>query len=113
MWGEFPNMGNKSKYGFTEVTSAQVQSHFSNRQIAHHDFTGYVNLDIAEVFDATSSNETDLLVDFVSHTINFRQDADPELRDRFMKVLRQCSKPEGVELIFNFNYGVTIVHKEI
>lgn len=112
MRGEFPNMGNKAKYGFTEFTSAQVKSHFSRRQIAHHDFVGYVNLDIAQVFDATPSTEADLLVDFVSHTINFRQDAGTEFRDRYMKVLRQCSKPEGDELIFNFNYGVTIVHKE-
>ena len=111
LWGEFPGMGNKAKFGFVEFTSANIKSHFDNRQIAHHDFIGYVHMDMAHVFDPTPSTEAELLVDFVSHTIDFRRDADPELRDRFMKCLRQCLEPKGDELIFYGNYGVTVVQK--
>lgn len=112
MWTEFPGLGNKSKFGFKEYTSADVRAHFNKRQIPYRHFIGEVSgVDMAHAYDPEPTEEADLLVDFVSHTIDFRLNADPVLRDRFMTYLRQCLQPVGDQLVFNTVSGIAIVHK--
>ncbi|XP_072014008.1 histamine N-methyltransferase-like isoform X3 [Amphiura filiformis] len=110
-WKAFPDLGHSDKFPFSGATSAHISSHFDKHGIPYQDINLDVPYDMTKVFATEPSEESYLLVDFVTHTINFRQNASPELNAKMMAFLRSDFKQDGDRFFYNGDWGVTVVPK--
>ena len=109
---EFPKLGSKVKFGFSDVDTSHVRRHFDRAGITHHDDLIPIRVEMTDCFTENPSVEADLLIDFAAHCKDLRKNADEQLRERFLKFLGsdKCTeKRDGGRRFFNGDWGVTIV----
>merc|ERR1712046_51224 len=110
---EFPKLGSREKFGFSDVDTSHVRACFDKAGITHQDFHVPIRVDMASSFASEPSTEGDLLIDFASHSIGFRVNADSELRMRFLQFLGsdKCTEKRDDCIFFKGDWGVTVVQK--
>ncbi|XP_072018439.1 histamine N-methyltransferase-like [Amphiura filiformis] len=111
---EFPILGSKASFEYSDVNASHVRRHFDNAGIHHYDYDVPIRIEITDCFAENPSPESDLLLDFASHCINFRKTSDDELRNSFLKFLGsdKCTeKRAGGRLFYKGDWGVTVIVK--
>ena len=88
-----------------------MTNHFEKISIPHQNYNVEISYDMTAVFDPEPSEEGDLLVDFVTHIIDFRKNASKELNDKMDTFLRSNFKKDSDRYFYNGDWGVTIVPK--
>ncbi|XP_072014003.1 histamine N-methyltransferase-like isoform X1 [Amphiura filiformis] len=109
---EFPKLGSKSNFGFSDVDISHVRRHFDDAGIAHCDSLIPIRVEMTDCFADNPSPEADLLIDFAAHCIDFRKNSDDQLGDRFLKFLGsdKCTeKRDDGRRYFRGDWGVTVV----
>ncbi|XP_043913502.1 histamine N-methyltransferase-like [Protopterus annectens] len=96
-------------------TCAVISSHFikdiiqkMGMKCQHYDLPSVI--DITTCFN-DGSEEGTLLLDFVTHTLNFSKSAPPSLKVEIMKYLRgpECSTVKDEKIMFNNNLGAVVI----
>ena len=110
---EFPNLGTKHSYDYLDVEISHVRAHLDEAGIPHKDSNIPNRYNISACFAEEPSTEGDLLLDFVSHSIGFRQHSDEILRTKFMRFLDsdKCTEKANGTIFFKSDWGLVTVFK--
>ena len=108
---EFPKLGSKEKFGFSDIDTSHVRAHFDQANIPHYDDLIPIRVDMTSSFDEEPPPEGDLLIDFAAHCIDFRKNSNAELQSRFLKFLAsdKCTEKKDGRFFFKGDWGVTVV----
>ena len=111
---EFPKLGSKQDFGFSDVDISHIRGHFDKTATQHRDLLVPVRVDMTASFaEEPITEEGDLMIDFVSHSIGFRENSDEELRSSFLEFLGsdKCAEKRNDRIYFKGDWGVVIVNK--
>ncbi|XP_038068249.1 histamine N-methyltransferase-like isoform X2 [Patiria miniata] len=95
------------------MTSADIRSCLDRRGIPYTQYPQTVRIDVTQCFDQ-ASEEGGLLLDFVTHVVNFRKTAPEDMQRSVMECLGRgdCSERESGGAIFlNMDWDIIVINQ--
>lgn len=92
------------------MTTGDIKSSLDSKGVKYQSFELPSQMDITECF-TQGDEKGELLLDFLTETVEFSKTAPPELRAEVMDLLRHpdCSMESNGRVMFNNNLGVIVL----
>ncbi|XP_038075164.1 histamine N-methyltransferase-like [Patiria miniata] len=112
-WNRFLDRFPELRRGGCEITSADIRNSLDRRGIPYLQYHQPNGLDVTKCFDETA-DEDSLLVDFLTHSVNFKETAPEDVQRSMMEYLASsdCSKRENNTILLNIDWDAVVIIKQ-